>query len=299
MKYEGCGFSRLGEKLKAARKEQKLTQSALADGLVTRNMLSRIENGCAYPSLPTLCELASRLGRPIGYFLDDRDDGTEEQDQRLLALAKSEYQAGNYASCLQYAECLSNPDEEGASLLAHTRFLLAVAGLYEGKIKETQSLFVEALKKEEYLTAAMRAQGKEYRALLDAFAYTPEAGKEEEILQSVLRYAVMSTDLSLFAGVLSVLRTAGICAAEAMLSVCRFTEGYYPSLMRGIIAMECGGFAEGRKHILEATGYRLPFFFRAYTLTLLEKCAAELKDFEGAYAYMTARKELISHLTEK
>ena len=299
MEYEGCGFSRLGEKLRAARKENQMTQSALADGLVTRNMLSRIENGCAFPSLPTLCELASRLGRPVGYFLDDHDDGSAERRQRLVSLAKSAHREGKDASCLHYVECLGTLSEEEERLAASARYALALEGLYEGTIKESLSLFAEALKKEEFLSDLARAQGREYRALLDGFFYTHESGKEEEVIRNVLRFATLPTDLSLFAGVLTVLRSGGLTSAEAMLSVCHFSDGFYPQLLQGVLQMERGDFGEAKRHLLKAVGERLPSVFRAYALTLLERCAAETKDFEGAYAYMTARKELISSLTEK
>lgn len=59
-------YSALGQKIKNARLEMGLTQKELCGGDITRNMLSRIETGDAYPSLETLCCLASRLGLPPG-----------------------------------------------------------------------------------------------------------------------------------------------------------------------------------------------------------------------------------------
>ena len=59
----------LGQKLRALRKQKKMTQSALAGTEITRNMLSRIENDDALPSLPTLLYLADRLRVPAGNLL--------------------------------------------------------------------------------------------------------------------------------------------------------------------------------------------------------------------------------------
>ena len=45
---------RIGKAIRELRKDKKLTQAQLAQGIVTRNMLSLIENGSATPSLQTL-----------------------------------------------------------------------------------------------------------------------------------------------------------------------------------------------------------------------------------------------------
>ena len=100
-------YSLIGKKLKEARKEQQLTQAELADGIVTRNMLSRIEHGMALPSLPVLCAFASRLNMPVGYFIDDYDDGTSSQNRRLLDMIWEEYKAEHYDSCLHFCQCLT------------------------------------------------------------------------------------------------------------------------------------------------------------------------------------------------
>ena len=44
----------LGNKIRTLRKKQNMTQSELAGEHITRNMLSKIENGEALPSLDTL-----------------------------------------------------------------------------------------------------------------------------------------------------------------------------------------------------------------------------------------------------
>ena len=67
----------LGEKLRQARLSAGLSQRQLCGEQITRNMLSQIENGTANPSMATLQYLAQRLGKPIGYFLED---GTADAD---------------------------------------------------------------------------------------------------------------------------------------------------------------------------------------------------------------------------
>lgn len=64
-------LNRVGARIKAIRKKRKITQAELAGTLITRNMLSRIENGAALPSLTTLVYIADKLGIPSGCLLDD------------------------------------------------------------------------------------------------------------------------------------------------------------------------------------------------------------------------------------
>ena len=64
----------IGEKIRAARKRLKLTQSKLCGEKITRNMLSSIECGRAMPSLETARFLAERLELPLSYLLADDDD---------------------------------------------------------------------------------------------------------------------------------------------------------------------------------------------------------------------------------
>ena len=52
----------LGQKLRLARQEAGLSQRQLCGEVITRNMLSQIENGTAKPSMETLRYLAGRLG---------------------------------------------------------------------------------------------------------------------------------------------------------------------------------------------------------------------------------------------
>ena len=61
----------IGSKLRQARIEAGLSQRQLCEGIVTRNMLSQIENGSARPSMDTLALFASRLGKTVGFFLGE------------------------------------------------------------------------------------------------------------------------------------------------------------------------------------------------------------------------------------
>ena len=76
----------LSQKLKQARLDAGLSQKALCGDRITRNMLSQIENGSARPSMDTLRYLASQLGKPLSYFLEE--DAITSPNQALMEQAR-------------------------------------------------------------------------------------------------------------------------------------------------------------------------------------------------------------------
>ena len=64
----------IGQKLRAARRAQGLSQAQLAKDLVTPSMISQIEADRTKPSSGLLSSLASRLGIPVEYFLNTLDE---------------------------------------------------------------------------------------------------------------------------------------------------------------------------------------------------------------------------------
>ena len=65
---------KIGEKIKKLRTAKLMTQSELAGSEITRNMLSRIENGAALPSLGTILYIASRLNVSPGFLISEGSD---------------------------------------------------------------------------------------------------------------------------------------------------------------------------------------------------------------------------------
>ena len=84
----------LGEKIRSARLEAGLSQRQLCGQDITRNMLSQIEHGTAKPSMKTLTILASRLEKPLSYFLDQEAPALpHRQLLETIALLKSAEEA--------------------------------------------------------------------------------------------------------------------------------------------------------------------------------------------------------------
>lgn len=77
----------LGEKIRAARLERRLTQEQLAGRDFTKSYISDIERGVRIPRLPVLKILARRLRYPLSYFSDGASEETESEAFLAIGLA--------------------------------------------------------------------------------------------------------------------------------------------------------------------------------------------------------------------
>lgn len=99
----------IGKKIKELRSEKLMTQSELAGGEITRNMLSRIENGAALPSLGTIVYLAQKLGVPAGYLLSEGEEEFVYHKTSVMKNIKRAYTDGNFELCREI--CISEFEE--------------------------------------------------------------------------------------------------------------------------------------------------------------------------------------------
>lgn len=109
----------MGEKIKKLRKDNKMTQTELAGSEMTKSMLSQIENNLTMPSMKNLQYLASRLGKPASYFLEDdleQNNPIVEEIQEELRKAANLLSGGKVQEALAKLEMMPdkfNLDHEG------------------------------------------------------------------------------------------------------------------------------------------------------------------------------------------
>lgn len=290
MTYASGSFSEIGKKIKALRLELGMTQRALADGIVTRNMLSRIENGEALPSLSTLYRLAERLGTTMSYLLDDSDDGSRQKNRLLLSMIKKEYAAGDYELCLNYLKALEGFDDEKDLYTARCQYLLGVEKLMsEAKVKDAQKLISDALKKDSALTEEMICEGRVYRALLNGYSLSD--GSDEDYLVRIGEFAGGPCDLGIFCDLLK-LSLCDTSAAKTCAEIIKFGNNAYRSLLLGSVALKDGDAEAAFARLIDAYANRLPTVLKCYCLTLLEKASVLLNELDRAYVYMSSRRDL-------
>ena len=122
----------LGEKIRQARLEAGLSQRALCGDVITRNMLSQIENGSAKPSMATLQHLAKGLGKPVGFFLEEQS--VLSPNPQLMQDARQAYAEKDHSRVLTLLEDYQDPDplfdQEKHYLWALSALALAEARLH-------------------------------------------------------------------------------------------------------------------------------------------------------------------------
>lgn len=169
----------LGIKLRQARLEKGLSQKALCGDLITRNMLSQIENGNANPSMETLRLLAARLELPLSYFLED----VLSPNAQLMAKIR----AASPREVLDLLENYREPDScfDAERYLLEVLACLALAGeIVEKRPAYAITLLAQAEmagKKTPYYTEALARQ----RAILCYRADRSQASSLTEILPSL------------------------------------------------------------------------------------------------------------------
>lgn len=251
----------LGELLRQARLDAGLSQRELCGDTITRNMLSQIENGTARPSMATLRYLSVRLGKPLGYFLEEE---TLSPEDSAMDKARKAYAEGNFAAVLELVRDIQHR-EEGALLYSLAAMGRAEQVLAEGRLPYAAALLKEAARPEcMYYTADLERR----RLLLLSKAAPEEAvaiaaalpDRDEELLLRG-KAALMAGDPEKAARLLE--------GAEDR------TDGAW-YLLRGECALAMGEYAK-------AIEYLKPVEQQA--LHLLEQCYEGLEDYKMAYFY--------------
>lgn len=131
----------LGQKIKAARLEKGLTQKEVVGDYITRNMLSKIENDSATPSVRTLEHLARALDLAPGYFLDDvsLSDGLVPDG---LNEARAAFREKRWLDCIAAlkADQTAATSDEGYLLHARSSAAAAETALQEGRLDVAREL---------------------------------------------------------------------------------------------------------------------------------------------------------------
>lgn len=135
----------LGEKLKQARLEAGLSQRQLCGDVITRNMLSQIENGAAKPSMATLAYLSRQLGKSISFFLEE--EAVTSPNQALMEDARAAFREENWAELEKLLENYRQPDpvfqEEFRLLSVLLTLSQSEAAIAQGKLPYARRLLTD------------------------------------------------------------------------------------------------------------------------------------------------------------
>jgi transcriptional regulator with XRE-family HTH domain len=257
----------LGEKLKQARLEAGLSQRQLCGDVITRNMLSLIENGSAKPSMETLKILASRLGKSVSFFLEE--DAVVSSNTALMETARKCYDSGDASGVLEALKDYRQPDpvydrEKG---LLETLSLLRLA---EQAIEERRYPYAEELLgRAEGETAYCSGELQRRRLLLLGRLPGKQVSESLPSLDEELRFRAEEA-----------LTSGNIRRAASLLEAAEEQENPRWNLLRGRIFWEEKNYPEAARclHLAEKE-------YPKETAPLLERCYREMEDYKRAYEY--------------
>ena len=261
----------LGEKIRAARLEAGLSQRQLSGEIITRNMLSQIENGTARPSMDTLRSLAERLGKTVSYFLEDQ--AVTSPNQERMDLARKAYEAHDPAAAVEHLAAYQTPDpvfdREYFLLLALCRMALAKTAAKENRLPYAQALLEQAAQagaRTPYYTPALERE----RLLVLA-----EVSPAPAVAGSLAR-----DDRELLLRAEAALARKDHSRCAACLDAAWDQDAPQWHRLRGEAEFGLRNFAAAAEYFRRAESV-----YPQETIPRLEACYRELGDFKQAYEY--------------
>lgn len=262
----------LGQRLKAARLERGLSQRQLCGDVITRNMLSQIENGAARPSMDTLRYLASALGKPLSFFLEE--NAVTSPNQRVMDQARNEK---NSKKVLEILEAYRAPDEmfdrEKELITRLATLNLAEEAAMEGRTIYAASLLETLGTLEEgYCASDLERR----RLLLLARVKTQAVGFVCEKLPGL--------DEELMLRAKAALSQKNYDRAGALLDAAEERDENW-NFLRGQVYLAKRDYEGALRcfQTAEAT-------YQAAVYSMMEQCAKELEDYKLAYEYACKQK---------
>ena len=273
----------LGEKLKQARLEAGLSQRQLCGDVITRNMLSQIENGIARPSMDTLSFLAVRLGKTVSFFLEE--DAVTSPNQSVMAQARQALQEKEWERVLKILESYREPDpvfhRERRLLVQLATLELAQKALQQKKILYARQLLEELQwEVDDYCAAELNR-----KATLLLGRMAPE-------LTTALCRKLPDLDEELLLRARDSWQRGDYDRSGHLLDSAQDQTASRWNWLRGEVYLAKGQFTKAAVCFLRAEGE-----FPEQCIPKLERCYRELGNYEKAYEYACKQKNPASRYT--
>lgn len=273
----------LGEKIKARRRELKITQSDLAGTEITRNMISAIEQDKAQPSLSTLKYIANALLLPLPYLLSNENDLFFYVKKERMPAIKNALETKNYNACISLILKIDTLDDELYFILAKCYFELGVSSVLLGSLlsaKKQLTLAKEYCNRTMYDTSRFTAIIPLYLAIANN-VNSPLLEFDEDLFVEHMedcfdyefyKYLTMSTDF-------------------------KYTNYQYKTHMQAKQLIKERRYQDALKLLVELENTKSDFPHNSYLMfgvyADLEACYKQLYDYENAYRYSSKRLSLI------
>ncbi len=284
----------IGEKIKDIRCAKMMTQQELAGEYITRNMLSRIENGFALPSLPTLLYLAERLGVPAGYLLADETEEFHYRKKAGMPDIMSAYNAGDWSICRDLCENLGGNDEEIRYIVCLCLYNEAKEMFNAGDLRRSAELFdIFKRASANVIYPISNLIGESDAYLLCIATVSTSLVTDIETVSTPPLASLSDPFCRYFAQLLYIDGDERVPLVNDSLSDREFTM--YDEHLIAKSKMKLGRFSESY-HILKkllSSDNNIPAPMLYFVFSDLEVCCRELSDYRGAYEYSADRTGML------
>jgi transcriptional regulator with XRE-family HTH domain len=279
---------KIGQKIKSLRIAKMLTQQELAGENITRNMLSRIENGFALPSMQTLLYISEKLGVPAGYLLADESEDFGYKKLIAMPEVMRAFHAGEWQICMDLCLALGGADDEINYLLALCMYNSAKEFFAIGDLKLAAQMFDKAKQQCINTSYPLANIVSECDTYICGINYISPLLVSDIDVPPVPSPASLGDDFCRYFSVLRVIDEKG----NAEISIRRFLVGdwvksHYTEHINARVKIKYGNHSEAY-HILKgllSSDYNIPAPMLYFIFSDLEVCCRELSDYRGAYEY--------------
>ncbi len=249
----------IGSKLKQARLEAGLSQRQLCADVITRNMLSLIENGSARPSMDTLAYLAERLKKPISFFLEEGP--ALSTNAACMEKARAAYEKREFAGAQTILQEYQGPDGalDNEFSLLKTLILLSLAE--------------SALNRPIYAKELLEEAGTAMKCTCYA---TWELEQRRLLLLSQVNQEPINLpndDRPLLCRAQNALKEGNATRCVTLLDACEDRHSVHWHYLRAEAAFMLGDYAQAAEH------------YPPDSYAKLEECYRNLGDYKKAYEY--------------
>lgn len=289
----------IGEKIKRLRTAKLMTQADLVGDVITRNMLSQIENGVANPSLDTVCYIASRLNVPVGFLLaDEHDERIYLKHSEIVGIKKA-FINEDYRICRDM--CINSDsasDDEIQMILAECDLAIGIEEFGLGNLRASCEYLDEAIEvcsRTLYRTDFIVSLAGVYFRYIRRISATLSSDMIDE--GDVNIYPAMTDEFCRFLYALERLDEQDESGALSLMESEKETSPYKAYILAKI-SMERGNYTEAHAslHSILHGESVVPQPTLYHVFCDIEICCREIGDFRGAYEYSIDKIELLQKL---
>jgi transcriptional regulator with XRE-family HTH domain len=278
----------IGQKIKSLRIAKMLTQNELAGDNITRNMLSRIENGFALPSIQTLMYISEKLGVPAGYLLSEESEDFGYKKLIGMPEVMRAFHAGEWQICMDLCLALGGIDDEISYILSLCTYNSAKELFASGELKLAAKMFDAAKQQCMNTSYSLSNVVAECDTYICGISYISPLIVSDIDVVPAPSPGSFGEDFCRYFTVLRVLEEKG----NAEISIRRLLVGgwaknQYTDHINARVKIKYGNHSEAY-HILKgllASDYNIPAPMLYFIFSDLEVCCRELSDYRGAYEY--------------